>query len=312
MWCTISAGAAIAFLTAAACAAEPLRIGVDEGRVVVSCGNQDLLTYCYAGVPFKPYVQQFLSPGGVNVLRDNVADHLHHHGLMFALTVDGMDFWAETETCGRQEHRALSDVAVAQRGDVPFARFTERIDWINPATRDVVMQERRTIEVPALAKAGVSLMTWESVFGLPAGKTSVTFSGSHYVGLGMRFPQAMDAIGQFSNAENSPGEIVRGDERNTPAAWCAYTAAPDGKPVTVAMFSRPDNPRYPTTWFTMAKPFAYMSATLNVYKEPLTVTHEKPLVLRHGVAAWDGEVAAAEIRRVYERWTTLVGEGSKK
>ena len=36
------------------------------------------------------------------------------------------------------------------------------------------------------------------------------------------------------------------------------------------MFDGPDNAR-PVRWFTMNNPFAYMSATLNLYKEPMTL-----------------------------------------
>ena len=86
----------------------------------------------------------------------------------------------------------------------------------------------------------------------------MTLSGSHYFGLGMRFVRSMDG-GEFFNADGKEGTIFRGEERLVRSNWCAYTAAIDGKPVTVAMLGHPDNPRHPTTWFTMAKPFAYLS-----------------------------------------------------
>ncbi len=100
-------------------------------------------------------------------------------------------------------------------------------------------------------------------------------SGSHYHGLGLRFVRSMDATGEFRNPDNDPGVIFRGEERLTRSRWCAYTAQADGKTVTAAMFDHPDNPRYPATWFTMAKPFAYMSATLRLHEEPLKVSRRQ-------------------------------------
>ena len=42
------------------------------------------------------------------------------------------------------------------------------------------------------------------------------------------------------------------------------------KRTTVAVFDHPTNPRHPATMFTMPN-FAYISATLNLMKEPLKV-----------------------------------------
>jgi hypothetical protein len=117
----------------------------------------------------------------------------------------------------------------------------------------------------------------------------------------------MDEAGRFQNADRKTGEVFRGDERLLRSSWCAYTADVDGKPLTVAMFDHPDNPRHPATWFTMAKLFAYLSATLNLHTEPLKIEPQKPLLLRYGVALWEGKVEAGEINRAYRRWTTWAG-----
>ena len=75
--------------------------------------------------------------------------------------------------------------------------------------------------------------------------------------------------------------------------------------VTVAVFDHPKNVRHPATMFTMPAGFAYISATLNLMEEPLTIEAGKPLLLRYGVAVWDGEAEPAEVERVYARWAKL-------
>ena len=52
----------------------------------------------------------------------------------------------------------------------------------------------------------------------------------------------------------------------------------------------------------MSKPFAYLSATLNLYREPLKIASQEPLVLRYAVALWDGNVDDNVIEQVYQRW----------
>lgn len=283
-------------------AQSPMRVIVEPNTVSVYKDEQLLLRYCYRGVPFKPYVQRLFSPAGINVLRDAPVDHKHHHALMFAVAVDGVNFWEEQRAPGRQEHRAFTDVTVDKHGDIPWAGVTEQLAWLGPNGKKLLLNEQRTLSLCQPNGPKVTLLTWESRFEVPQGKKSVTLTGSHYFGLGMRFLESMDKIGRFRNADDKPGEVVRGDERLVQSAWCSYSAEADGEPVTVAMFDRPENPR-PVTWFTMTKPFAYLSATLNLHKQPLEVKSDKPLLLTYGVVLGDGRISSESIDRFYHRWT---------
>ena len=83
---------------------ERLEITCDEELVSVNQGDRLLLEYRYDNVSHKPYVMQITSPSGTNVLRDAPFDHLHHHGLMFAWRVNGVNFWEEVAGSGREVH----------------------------------------------------------------------------------------------------------------------------------------------------------------------------------------------------------------
>ena len=286
----------------AAAGDEPMEVACDDETLAVKTGERTLLRYRYANVPFKPYVIEFYTPAGINVLRDAPFDHLHHHALMYAVKVDGVNFWEERAEPGRQAHRSFTHQTVEVRDGTPWATFTEHLDWLAPNADTVLLQERRTIEVPKLSEGEPGLLIWQSVFEPPPGKENATLTGAHYHGLGMRFLRSMDIHGAFRTPEGEPGEAVQGIERLTPANWCAYTVDAHTKPVTAAMFGHPSNVRHPTLWFTMTKPFAYLSATLNLSKEPLEVAAGKPLVLRYAVALWDGQADTAEIDKLYERW----------
>ncbi|UCG59650.1 MAG: PmoA family protein [Phycisphaerales bacterium] len=286
-------------------AQNPLRVNIDENTVSIQSADRPILRYRYENVPYKPYLQQLFTPKAINILRDAPHDHLHHHALMFAVAVDGTNFWEEQNAPGRQGHIDFGRLRVDELNDVPRASFCELLDWVDPRTKALLIKERRTIATFLLGEESVSLLTWQSEFELPAGKSSAQVGGSHYFGLGMRFVQSMDSDGTFLNADDKQGKIFRGSERLLRSTWCAYSAEADGKPVTVAMFDCPGNPRHPATWFTMTEPFAYLSATLNLHEQPLEVTSDKPLKLRYGVALWDGVVSKNKIEELYRQWLTL-------
>jgi hypothetical protein len=289
----------LAVVAVPAVAQNDIRIITEENAVSVQAGKDLLLRYCYKNVPFKPYVQQLFSPGGINVLRDAPADHLHHHALMFAVAVDGVNFWEEQQAPGRQEHRTFAGMVVDRCVGGTFGSFAEQINWVGPHGKGLLLQEIRAIEVCQLAEPAVTLLTWASSFEVPAGKESVTLTGSPYFGLGMRFLQSMDTGGKFFNSDGKTGVQETNDKQ---AMWCAYSASADGKPVTIAMFDFPGNQRHPATWFTMDNPFAYLSATLNLHKEPLKIVSGKPLWVRYGVALWDGQVQPEQIDKLYKQW----------
>lgn len=287
-----------------ACAAE-MRITQDATTVSIFDGDRSILRYRFADVAMKPYADQLHSPAGVQILRDQVADHKHHHALMYALSVDGVNFWEELARCGTQRHKSFSDVKTLMRDGTGRAGFVEMLDWIGPDGKTPMLVERRAIDVLKSPDLDATLVHWRCRLETPPGKESVKLSGDHYYGLGMRFLQSMDTGGRLFNADDKPGEVVRGTERLTPVKWCAYTAKADGRQVTVTLFDHPDNLRHPAKMFTMTVPFAYLSATFNEWKEPVTLSAGKPLEFSFGIALWDGEASKATVEKVYRRWLKL-------
>jgi len=266
-----------------------------------------LMVYQFRENPAKPYLAQLCSPAGVNVLRDSPADHKHHHGLMFALAVDGVDFWSENPNCGKQLHRGGREPEILQREDTRWAVGQQEIDWVGPGDEKLLLRELRQIGVGQAPKSRATVLTWHTRLEPPE-KKSVTLTGSPYFGIGMRFVQSMDSGGQLFNADGKTAVEGTNDARS---AWCAYSASAEGKPVTVAMFDYPTNPRHPATWFTMDKGFAYVSATLNLAKEPLVIEAGKPLKLRYAVAVWDGKPDKAAIDALYRWLCSPQGPGSE-
>lgn len=281
-----------------------LKFEQTTASLILSEGGRPILDYRYGGVPFKPYVASLATRDGVQVLRDSPLDHKHHHGLMFALAAERVNFWEETPAAGRQVHRGFSGIRISARDGLNTASFSEQLDWVAPQ-QGVLLRETRQLTVYPGARAPATLVTWSTRLEPAAGKSEVTLSGSNYFGLGMRFVVSMDKVGEMQWADSRDNQLVQGDTRLTRSAWCAYTAPVEGKPVTAALFDHPRNPRHPARMFSMKTPFAYLSATLDLSKQPMKITKERPLAVRYGVALWDGRIEPSQVDVVYRLWQIL-------
>ncbi len=270
---------------AEACAADiPL-------AVTLSADGKPLARYRYAEVPFKPYVDELYTPKGRNVLRDAPYDHLHHHALMFATWAGGVNFWEEhTPQAGRQQTLDLTS---------PDNSLQSKLAWQNADGKTLLTETR---EIHVAEADGATVLDWQTELTAPEATQLGEKNAGHYHGLGMRFDQTMDKDGRFfSDSDANDSEIVRGDERLTHCQWMAYTAKLDGKPVTVALFDHPANP-IPMFAFTMGDAgtsFAYLSAALNLHREPIPMPAEKPLTLRYRVVVWEGETSREAIQKAY-------------
>ena len=162
-------------LVAAEPAAEGMRVDQGKTSVTVSVAGRPAAEYRFAEVPFKPYVKQLCTPSGVNVLRDAPHDHLHHHALMFAVVVDGVDFWAEVPTCGKQVHRSFGPMKSSGQDGRSTAEWSEQIDWFKP-DKTPLLKEQRTLKFKAGLDPAATLLVWRSEFSPPAGKESATLT----------------------------------------------------------------------------------------------------------------------------------------
>jgi len=282
-----------------ACAEGDIRESND--LINISIDGKPILEYCQRCNPNKVYVSKIYSPSGLQILLDSPHDHVHHHGLMYAIDSGEHVWWKDGEKNGKQKPAAKTETE--KRKDAVIIR--QPINW-NSSGGKTVLQESRTIIAHIEEDIPATLLTWKMRLST-AGSNPVTLdTKKHYAGLGIRFVRKMDKIGSFIFPDGSNSTAVRGTEKVTPDKWCAYVTSVDNKPVTVAMFSAPSNVRHPTYWFTMTEPFAYISATLNLYRKPYTLKSSSPLDLTYGIAVFDGKQNDSQIEKVYQSWLTLM------
>jgi len=262
--------------------------------------NTPLARYRFGNVPFKPYIDELRTPSGKNILRDAPWDHLHHHALMYAIRVNGCNFWEESnDSFGKQSLFRMSPV-INENGDV--RKIKEGLNWNTPEGKTLLSEDRH---ITVDQHANATLLDWQGTLTAEVDATLGGPEAGHYYGLGMRFLEEMDKDGRFFNdTGNNEREVVRGDESLTLCKWMAYTAKLEGQPVTVAMFDHPSNP-VPMTVFTMgdaSDAFAYMSATMNMHRKAIELKAGESFAFKYRVAVWDGEVSPETVGKAYAEY----------
>ncbi|MDR0609720.1 MAG: PmoA family protein [Planctomycetaceae bacterium] len=263
-------------------------------KIVLKSNNKMIADYRFENVPYKPYIEKLRTPSGRNILRDAPYDHLHHHGLMFAIAVNGCNFWEEfTPKHGKEITISISP----SPSDTETSSLESELHWIDSESK-ILVKENRKISVSGGEE--VTLLDWQTTLNVGEQGATLDKSNHHYFGLGLRFDQTMDKNGRFfSDSPSNKFDVVRGDERLTECKWMAYTATLNGEPVTVAVLGDPSNP-IPTMAFTMGdtgKSFAYLGITLNLHRQPVEMKPNSSLTFRYRVAVWDGEVTPEMVEK---------------
>ncbi len=288
--------------------AQALTAVKDERAIRITAAGRPVLEYLLQPSPRKPYVANYWTPAGVQVLRDSPADHKHHHALMFAIGAEGVDFWGETRGCGLQAAREVDGPRTYMIAGMPQAEFRQRLDWLADGGQPL-LTEQRTLRVVLGKNLPTRLLIWQSRLEAGPGRAAVKLWGRDYFGLGVRFVSSMDQQARMVFPAGAPQETSKGHLLSQ-ACWGACVGPVEGHMITLALFDHPRNPRQPGRFFSMTKPFAYLSATLGLGQTPLELPAGRPLELRYGVAIWDGEAEVAQIEAFYQRWLALSEDGN--
>ncbi len=283
---------------------------------VVKSGSQPLCAYTFAPEQIKPYVRELAPLGGENILRDSPFDHKHHHGLMFAIKVNGVNFWEETPGCGHQKPvgRPTTMMGADRIRHLQAVMIRQRFDWVTEADARLENSEPaallivdRSLSLALDESTPEVALIWQSEFKVGQSVTEVELGGANYFGLGMRFRQDLDPLATHWIAGNHPD--VTGTKLNvTPGAWGAVTFDVPGKPATVAIFPSPRNPGGETHFFSMKRPFAYLSATAGLDRKPLKFKASDTFKFEYVVAIYPEVKPADFLSRRAEFWTARLLE----
>jgi hypothetical protein len=189
-----------------------------------------------------------------------------------------------------------------------------RLDWVagadarrENAESTALLIEDRTLTVTLDESIGEASLHWFSRFKVGRSVPEVELGGTNYHGLGIRFRQDLDPLATHLIAGTHPD--VAGTKLDvSPGTWGAVTFDVPGKPATVAIFASPRNPGGETRFFSMKRPFAYLSATPGLDRKPLRFKANDTFTFEYVVATYPEVKPADFLARRGEYWTARLLE----
>ena len=247
--------ALLAGLAQTAPAAEGPKVTLEklDGKIRVEVDGKLFTEYVYQGYE-KPILYPIMGPGQALMIRHypmkkvegEATDHPHHKSLWYTHgAVNGVDFWAYKEG-GTGKIVQDKIVQAEASGGKAVIRTTNK--WTPPKGK-VICTDTRTLTFSTAGSARVidfdiTLQASEGEVKLGDTKEGTMAIRTH-PSLRLKGGKGVKAV--TGKAVNSAGD-KDGALWGKRAKWVSYWGKVDDKPVGVAIFDHPSNPRHPTWW----------------------------------------------------------------
>ncbi len=310
-----------------ALSADSVSVERHADHIEVSFGGQPFTTFYFGPEATKPYLHPLRAADGTIVTRrypmeqieGEQTDHAHHRGAWFSHgEVNGFDFWANETTQNPRDKKGaivLDSIAAAEAGrDV--GRIEASFAWKAPSG-ERLLTEHRTMWFRRLN--GDNIVDFE--IGLIAAVESVHLGDTKEGTFGVRVateleephlrPHGIPRTGRIRNAEGLTTEAQTWGKRS---AWVDYAGSIGGKPLGIAIFDHPANPKHPTYWHVRG----YGLFAANIFGEhhfhadqsrdgSLTLAHGESLRFRYRIVIHPGRTPDADLAHKYEAWASSRG-----
>ncbi|MFT4546914.1 MAG: hypothetical protein ACI8XO_002369 [Verrucomicrobiales bacterium] len=225
--------------------AQEAEISISKGtsKVEIKAGDQPFAELRFGPERSKPVLYPIFGPGQVKMTRDfpfsndtkgEKHDHPHHESLWYTHgNVNGISFWHIDKNTG-----TIKQTGVEISGDTIITSN----DWLGPDEKRVCSDQR--VMKFSILPDGSRLIDFTVTINASDG--DVTFGDTKEGSMGIRTHHLLrtDKGAEVTNSAGQKGKSIWGK----PAKWVNYQSKIEGKPIGVAMFDSPQNPRHPTTW----------------------------------------------------------------
>ncbi len=246
----------------------------------------------------KAEVRKWTAPAGVQSLPDAPADHVHHHGLMPSLNVEG---------AGPPIHQVSRPVGRAPPS-IADGHIAHEIEGRGP-NNSARASERNRRRLQRSDDGRPDRLAGPGELHAPPRREGPTLSGPHDFGVGLRFLRNRNEAVVSSFDFGAPTKIIwekkterpRRDERRTAGRWVVVRGAVRGQLLAAAWFETEGVARS-TYWLTMIRPSALVGAALSLHREPLTPEARSPRTRRGRRIARDGRALESELGEELRHW----------
>lgn len=264
--------------------------------------GEEVWRCCWSDERMKPCFHP-LSVGGSVLTLDRPGDHSWHYGLWFSWKlINGVNYWENDPKSGRPAGRTSWRLVGKQTHDDGSARIELALEYA-PVGGDVLLRERRVLEVSPVAEDGSFTVDWDCGFTAaqdclfdrtpPPGAPNGRANGG-YAGLSLRLAN----LGE-RQAVTSNGAVVwnKDDRFRTKAPAMEYDGVLDGREVGAAILDHPDNLNAPTPWYAIHNKAMTFFTPAVICDQPHRLPAGERLRLRYRVCLhpgrWDAERLAA-------------------
>ena len=264
-------------------------------RIDVSINNRLFTQYHFAENEKYPFFFPVNGPSGFSVTSMRNSLYPHHSSLFFGCDrVNGGNYWQEG--LERGQIRTLR-AEILESGEDKVVIVNECI-WTRPNAQAPV-KDIRTITITAPSEDLYFIdfeVTLDMLMDVEIEKTNHSFFSGR-----MAPDLSVTAGGTMINAEGEQGE--KGDEgtfgKRSP--WMDCYGTRNGITEGMAIIQHPDNPWYPSPWFT--RDYGFFSPTPMYWPEDDTSTKFKKgesLTLKYRVVVHTGDTEKAGIAKIFQ------------
>lgn len=268
-------------------------------QLIIRIGGQEYCRYVYGTECWKPYLFPLRASNGLTLIADSPTDHRHHHGFWVGHgRVNDTDCWLERHNSGKIFHRSFEKVASGEE----TGGFTEKCDW-TATDGTVILTDTRTFtfhDTPPESR----VFDFELVLRAPS-QTPVQLHPTNEAGLPhIRAAEGL-TVKTGGTITNASGQINERGTYRQPSPWLDCSGKLGRITCGIALFDHPDNPVYPTPWFT--RDYGPISPNYILFQEdPVVVAPRRPLRLRYRVYTHSGDVKEGRVAEMYQQYLETV------
>ncbi len=292
----VSLGAAL--FAAAAADAQTLRAVKVGARIDVTVDGAFFTSYRFSAEEKYPFFFPVNGPSGASVTSMRNGEYPHHSSLFFGCDrVNGGNYWQE----GLERGRIASDGAEIETASGAEIVITDACGWTRPGAEQPFRDTRRiVISAPSKELRQIDFdVTLEALTNVVIGKTNHSFfSGRLDPDLSAR------SGGLMVNAQGDAGEK---ETFGKASPWMACSGRRgSGAAEGMAILQHPENPWYPSPWFT--RDYGFLSPTPMFWPADGVATKlakGEKLRLRYRVLVFEGDHLKARIGEKFAAYAGL-------
>lgn len=289
-----------------------VKMNKQADRIDVSIDGKPFTTFYFGPETHKPYLHPLRTADGMIVTRsypmENVEgeakDHPHHQGVWFTHgDVNGYDFWANSKLTPKHGKVVLDKITRVQ-GGARTGIIEADFNWNDPSGKTLVKERRRMTFY-----GEPDTRTVDFDITLTAAGEPVKFGDTKEGTFAIRIHDDLTEKRKGGMMSSSTGATTMKAIWGKPFPWVDYSGTLQGKPVGIAIFDHPTNPKHPTHWHS--RDYGLFAANIfgehDFYRDKersgaVTLEPGKSMRFRYRVVVHPGLTDQTKIENLYGRY----------